>query len=142
MALVADSFHMLSDVMSLIVAFLAVRMSRRKSTKNTFGWARAEILGAFFNAVFLLALCFSIFLEAIERIIHIANPMNGNKSHLKIEDPLLVLIVGCVGLGVNLIGLLLFHRKFLTVVFAPPPLLYTHTWTPVFLVELFCSVLS
>ncbi|XP_055327351.1 uncharacterized protein LOC129580717 [Paramacrobiotus metropolitanus] len=100
MALIADSFHMLSDVMALLVAFLSVRISKRKSSKNTFGWARAEVLGALVNSVFLLALCFSIFVEAIERF----------HMEVKIEDPKLVLIVGCLGLAVNLIGLLLFHQ--------------------------------
>jgi zinc transporter 1 len=35
------------------------------------GYARAEILAAFGNAIFLLALCFSIFLEAIQRFIDV-----------------------------------------------------------------------
>ena len=101
MALVADSFHMLSDVMALLVAFLSVRISKRTSTQNTFGWARAEVLGALVNSVFLIALCFSIFVEAIQRF-------HENEG---ISDPKLVLIVGCIGLAVNLVGLLLFHRK-------------------------------
>lgn len=36
-------------------------------TKYSYGWHRAEILAALINGVFLLALCFSIFMEAIER---------------------------------------------------------------------------
>lgn len=100
MALVADSFHMLSDVMALLVAFLSVRISKRTSTQNTFGWARAEVLGALVNSVFLIALCFSIFVEAIQRF-------HENEG---ISDPKLVLIVGCIGLAVNLVGLLLFHQ--------------------------------
>lgn len=35
------------------------------------GYARAEILAAFGNAIFLLALCFSIFLEAVQRFIDV-----------------------------------------------------------------------
>lgn len=42
-------------------------MSPKKWSKNTFGWARAEVLGALVNAVFLVALCFSITVEAIKR---------------------------------------------------------------------------
>lgn len=101
MALVADSFHMLSDVLALLVAFLSVRISKRTSSKNTFGWARAEVLGALVNSVFLMALCFSIFVEAIDRF----------HEPTTVDDPKLVLIVGCVGLAVNLFGLLIFHRK-------------------------------
>lgn len=42
-------------------------MSPKKWSKNTFGWARAEVLGALVNAVFLVALCFSITVEACKR---------------------------------------------------------------------------
>ena len=45
MALVADSFHMLSDIAALIIAFISVRMSPKSWDKNTYGWARAEVLG-------------------------------------------------------------------------------------------------
>lgn len=40
------------------------------SSKYSYGWQRAEILGALINGVFLLALCFSIFMEAIERFVN------------------------------------------------------------------------
>ncbi len=36
--------------------------------RNTFGWARAEVLGALVNAVFLIALCFTILVEALVRM--------------------------------------------------------------------------
>ncbi|XP_059484209.1 proton-coupled zinc antiporter SLC30A1 [Neocloeon triangulifer] len=100
MALVADSFHMLSDVAALVIAFLSVKMSPKKWSKNTFGWARAEVLGALVNAVFLVALCFSITVEACKRFI----------ESEEIHDPHLILIVGIIGLVVNVIGLFLFHE--------------------------------
>lgn len=55
LTLVADSFHMLSDAISLIVALVAVKMSKRTATDpfrpwpskepyfNTFGWVRFEV---------------------------------------------------------------------------------------------------
>lgn len=102
MALVADSFHMLSDIMSLIIGFFALRYSKRsqRTERNTFGWQRAEVLGALVNAVFLIALCFSILVESLKRIV----------EPEEINNPTLVLIVGTVGLLVNVIGLILFHR--------------------------------
>ncbi|KAK5643063.1 hypothetical protein RI129_006908 [Pyrocoelia pectoralis] len=100
MSLVADSFHMLSDVAALIVAFLSVKMSPKKWSKNTFGWARAEVLGALVNAVFLVALCFSITVEACKRFIETT----------EIHDPQLLLTVGVIGLIVNVIGLFLFQE--------------------------------
>ncbi|CAH0721505.1 unnamed protein product, partial [Brenthis ino] len=100
MALVADSFHMLSDVAALIIAFLSVKMSPKKWSKNTFGWARAEVLGALVNAVFLVALCFSITVEAVQRFIQIET----------IHKPELLVAVGTLGLILNIVGLFLFHE--------------------------------
>jgi len=71
LALVADAWHMLSDVLSLGVGFAAVRLAARQvgpASGMTFGWARAEIVGALVNGVFLLALCLTIAIDAMERI--------------------------------------------------------------------------
>lgn len=100
MALVADSFHMLSDVISLVIAFLSIKMSPKKWSKNTFGWARAEVLGALVNAVFLVALCFSILVESLKRFY---------KPEV-IDEPELILYVGIAGLLVNMVGLCLFRE--------------------------------
>lgn len=100
MALVADSFHMLSDIAALVIAFISVRMAPKSWSKNTFGWARAEVLGALVNAVFLVALCFSITVESLKRFYE-PEP---------IHDPKLILWVGTMGLVVNLVGLCLFHE--------------------------------
>ena len=69
MALVADSFHMLSDVVALVIALVSIRISPKEWSKNTFGWARAEVVGALINSVFLLALCFSISVESVQRFL-------------------------------------------------------------------------
>jgi len=98
MALVADSFHMLSDVIALVIAYVSITMSPKEWSKNTFGWARAEVVGALVNSVFLVALCFSITVESIKRFL----------DPEEIKDPKLILIVGGVGLGINLVGMLLF----------------------------------
>lgn len=102
LALVADSFHMLNDIFSLIVAWWAVKIakSRGVDSKYTYGWQRAEILGALINGVFLVALCMSIFLEAIQRFV---NPP-------VISNPKLILGVGCAGLVSNIVGMALFHE--------------------------------
>lgn len=101
LSMLSDSFHMLSDVIALIVALVAVRFAEKthSTNKNTFGWIRAEVMGALVNAVFLTALCFTIVLEAIERF---------TEPH-EIESPEVVAGVGAAGLLVNLLGLCLFH---------------------------------
>ncbi|XP_042630227.1 zinc transporter 1 [Cyprinus carpio] len=101
LAMLSDSFHMLSDVIALIVALIAVSFAEtaRATSKNTYGWIRAEVMGALVNAVFLTALCFTIVLEAVERY---------TLPH-EIENPRVVIWVGVAGLLVNVLGLFLFH---------------------------------
>lgn len=74
-------------------------MSQKKWSRNTYGWARAEVLGALVNAVFLTALCFSIFVESIQRLF----------KHEELENPVLLLGVGVGGLLMNLVGLCIFR---------------------------------
>ncbi|XP_075060315.1 proton-coupled zinc antiporter SLC30A1 [Mixophyes fleayi] len=101
LAMLSDSFHMLSDVIALVVGLIAVRFAQktRSTDKNTFGWIRAGVMGALVNAIFLTALCFTIVLEAIERF---TEPQ-------AIEQPLVVIGVGAGGLLINLIGLCMFR---------------------------------
>ncbi|KAI5951490.1 ZRC1 [Candida jiufengensis] len=102
LALIADSFHMLNDIISLIIALWAVKVKNLKPAdgKYTYGWQRAEILGALINAVFLIALCFTIIMDAIQRFF----------SPTEITNPKLILVVGIAGLISNGIGLVLFHE--------------------------------
>ncbi|CCE78486.1 Piso0_001109 [Millerozyma farinosa CBS 7064] len=102
LALVADSFHMLNDIISLVIALWAVRYKNTKPADRyyTYGWQRAEILGALINAVFLIALCFTIVIDAIQRFF----------EPQEISQPKLVLVVGIAGLFSNGIGMVLFHE--------------------------------
>ncbi|EAW14260.1 cation diffusion facilitator family transporter [Aspergillus clavatus NRRL 1] len=101
LALVADSFHMLNDVISLLVGLWAVKVANQETESKmyTYGWQRAETLGALVNGVFLVALCLSIFLEAIQRLV----------EPQEVKNPKFVCIVGCLGLLSNILGLVLFH---------------------------------
>lgn len=87
-----------------------------KPLELTFAYKRAETVGAFFNASFLLALALSIVLQSIERFIDLP----------EIEEPKLVVIVGAVGLGLNTLCILLVHGE-------PAPLDFakdrTRRWT-------------
>ncbi|KAH6722280.1 zinc transporter 1 [Leptodontidium sp. MPI-SDFR-AT-0119] len=102
LALVADAFHYMNDLVGFIVALIAVRISMKEKTPKglSFGWQRAQLLGAFFNGVFLLALGVSIFLQSIERFVSLE----------RVENPLLVLIMGCVGLTLNIISAIFLHE--------------------------------
>ncbi|KAF7591610.1 hypothetical protein BBP40_001310 [Aspergillus hancockii] len=102
LALVADAFHYLNDLVGFIVALIALKISQRsKHPKElSFGWQRAQLLGAFFNGVFLLSLGVSVFLQSVDRFVSVE----------KLENPKLVLIIGCVGLGLNLLSGLFLHE--------------------------------
>lgn len=99
LALIADSFHMLSDAFALVIGLISVRLAKKDASNQfTFGWVRAEVVGALINGVFLLAVCFSIAMESIERFVETE----------KIEKPELLFGVGLGGLFINLIGMCLF----------------------------------
>jgi len=99
LALLSDAFHMISDLISLIVGFVAVGLAARPSSQTkTYGWKRAEVIGGLVNGIFLLSVVFFILLQSIERFIE--PPV--------IKEPVTLVIVGCLGLVVNLVGLALF----------------------------------
>ena len=100
LALQSDAFHMLSDEASLVIGLVAVNLATRPpSDTMSFGWARTEVIGALCNATFLLAICLTLFCDAIERFF----------SPQTIEEPILFIVVGAVGLLTNLIGMFIFH---------------------------------
>ncbi|MCS7000867.1 MAG: cation diffusion facilitator family transporter [Bacteroidota bacterium] len=70
LALLSDSAHMLIDVSSLAIAYISLRVARRRTEHNkfTFGWRRIEILAALANGLALLGICLLLAIEAIERL--------------------------------------------------------------------------
>ncbi|XP_065673664.1 uncharacterized protein LOC100205633 isoform X3 [Hydra vulgaris] len=107
MALVADSFHMITDFAALIIGFIALRIANKENNNDfrfsefTFGWVRVEVLGGMINTVFLLALCFSIFITSLKRFVQPED----------VTNPKPVLAVGIVSLVVNFVGLFLFETS-------------------------------
>lgn len=104
-ALKADAFHVLSDMIATVITIYTIVMATKPITSHaTYGWVRSEIIGGFANSVFLLALAFNILIEAIDKIINI------NDIKETLEDGIdEVLIVGSVGLGVNLLVMIIVH---------------------------------
>ena len=71
MALLSDAAHNFSDVLSLIVSFVAKKLSGRERTlKQTYGYKRAGIFAAFINAATLLIIATILVWEAVYRLIH------------------------------------------------------------------------
>lgn len=68
LALLSDALHNFSDVLSLVVSYVANRLSKKKASfQKTFGYKRAEILAAFINAATLIIVAILLIIEAVER---------------------------------------------------------------------------
>ncbi|MGT2481627.1 cation diffusion facilitator family transporter [Methylobacterium oryzae CBMB20] len=90
-ALLADAGHNLSDVLGLVVAWVATVLARRAPTSRyTYGMKGSSILASLFNAVFLLVAVGAIGWEAIQRIGEPA-PVAGKT----------VMVVAAIGILVN-----------------------------------------
>ncbi|SFZ90189.1 cobalt-zinc-cadmium efflux system protein [Flaviramulus basaltis] len=68
LALLSDALHNFSDVISLVVSYVANKLSKKEaSIHRTFGYKRAEILAAFINASTLIIVAVLLIIEAIKR---------------------------------------------------------------------------
>jgi zinc transporter 1 len=104
-----DAFHMLSDLIAVIISLTSYKLTfRDKSQIYTYGWLRSEIIGGLINSVFLLATCLFLTIDSINKIIDLFNNTGLNPNLENNID--LVLIVGSIGLAINIIGLFLFHN--------------------------------
>ncbi|HET9730979.1 MAG TPA: cation diffusion facilitator family transporter [Acidimicrobiia bacterium] len=92
LALLADATHMVSDVAALAMAYAALVLAQRPpTTRHTYGLARTEVLVAQANGVLLIAGAVAVVIESVRRL--------GSPHHV---DAAGVLVVGVLGLGVNL----------------------------------------
>lgn len=68
LSLLSDALHNFSDVLSLLVSYIANAISKKKaSVTKTFGYKRAEIVAAFINAATLIVVAIFLIVEAVER---------------------------------------------------------------------------
>ncbi|MHB1146005.1 MAG: cation diffusion facilitator family transporter [Lutibacter sp.] len=69
LALISDAVHNFSDVVSLIISYGANLLTHRKkqTLEYTFGYKRAEMIAAFFNAASLIVIGIFLGIEAIKR---------------------------------------------------------------------------
>lgn len=69
LALLADASHNLSDVASLIISLIGMRLAQKAATLTyTYGYKKASILASLINAILLLVVVIGIFKEAVERL--------------------------------------------------------------------------
>src|SRR5438445_5662341 len=98
LGLLADSGHLLGDVLGLAMAVAAIRFARRPATADkTYGFYRAEILAALVNSIALLGVAAWILYAAWQRLSEPSVPV----------DALPMLVVAFGGLVVTLVGVAL-----------------------------------
>jgi cobalt-zinc-cadmium efflux system protein len=101
LALLSDALHNFSDVISLIISFVANRYATKAaSEEKTFGYKRAEIIAAFINAASLIILASFLIYESILRFIT-PEPIQADW----------VIALATLGIVVNGLSVLLLHSS-------------------------------
>jgi cobalt-zinc-cadmium efflux system protein len=100
MALVADAGHNLSDVLALVLAWVASIAARRApSGRYTYGYKNATILAALGNALLLAFAIGAILFETVQRMMTPQEPQG-----------LVMAIVAGIGIAINALTAMLFLR--------------------------------
>ncbi len=101
-SLITDAVHNLQDVISLIIAFIAIIYMKKKPTEYmTFGYLRSEVLAGFINSAILIGAIILIIFSSIERLLY---PQE--------VESVYVIIVGAIAFFINAFSayLLGFHH--------------------------------
>jgi cobalt-zinc-cadmium efflux system protein len=89
LALLADAGHMLSDLLGLVIALIALGIAARPaSDRQTFGYQRAEVFGALINGLVLTGVAIFVAIQGVSRLL-------GADAHV---DGVPMLFVGSAGL--------------------------------------------
>eukprot|EP00357_Protocruzia_adherens_P011665 CAMPEP_0115010870 /NCGR_PEP_ID=MMETSP0216-20121206/23606_1 /TAXON_ID=223996 /ORGANISM="Protocruzia adherens, Strain Boccale" /LENGTH=465 /DNA_ID=CAMNT_0002379233 /DNA_START=55 /DNA_END=1452 /DNA_ORIENTATION=- len=71
LAIMTDAAHLMSDLSGFLLSIFAIKLSTRPASKKmSFGYHRAEVLGALFSVLFIWVLTLILVYEAIMRVIH------------------------------------------------------------------------
>ncbi len=96
LTLLADAGHMASDVIGLGIALVATGVAARPaSDRSTFGYRRAEVLGALLNGLLLAAIAITVAVQGVSRLVTGAHDVL----------PLPMLVVAVLGLLANVAAL-------------------------------------
>ncbi|CAH8561587.1 unnamed protein product [Schistosoma margrebowiei] len=101
LAIMTDAAHLLTDFASFLISLLALYLASRPSTKRmSFGWHRAEVVGALASVLLIWLVTGILVYLAVIRIIHNNYEINGK----------IMLITSATGVGVNIIMLFTLHN--------------------------------
>ncbi|MDX1585943.1 MAG: cation diffusion facilitator family transporter [Balneolaceae bacterium] len=101
LALLSDALHNLNDTTSLGISLFARKVSKKEANEEkTFGYKRAEIIGAFINLITLVIIAMFLIKEGVERFYN-PQPIDG----------LVMFVVAIIGLLGNVITAVLLYRS-------------------------------
>ena len=101
LSLLSDALHNLGDSSAIFIAFLAGKISQKTPDKHkTFGYKRAEILAALFNATVLITICLFLLYHAYQRFLH-PEPVKGQ----------MMFSVAIFGLLANFISVIILNKN-------------------------------
>ncbi|KAF1790611.1 Cation efflux protein transmembrane domain [Phytophthora cactorum] len=99
LAIMTDAAHLLSDVAGFCISLFAIWVSTMPASKRlSFGFQRAEVIGAVTSVLVIWVLTGVLVYAAVERFMECLEP--NPKEHVNGK---LMFIVACIGLVVNLI---------------------------------------
>ncbi|WP_338790806.1 cation diffusion facilitator family transporter [Bernardetia sp. MNP-M8] len=100
LALLSDATHNLSDVGSLILALVGMKLAKKTATLSyTYGFKKASLLASLINSVLLVAVAGGIIYEAIHRFTN-PSPLTGNT----------IIVVSAIGVVINTVSAFLFFK--------------------------------
>tara|TARA_B100000809_G_C15031922_1_gene492296 strand:- start:151 stop:1065 length:915 start_codon:yes stop_codon:yes gene_type:complete len=100
LALIADASHNLSDVASLIISVIGMRLAQKAATFSyTYGYKKASILASLINSILLIMIVIKIFIEGIERLC--SPPVVASN---------VIIITALIGVIINVISAFLFYK--------------------------------
>jgi len=101
LAIMTDAAHLLTDFASFMISLFSLFVAARPATRRmSFGWHRAEVLGALVSVLMIWVITGILVYIAIQRIVSKNYEVDGE----------IMLITASVGVGVNLIMGFILHR--------------------------------
>lgn len=101
-AIMTDAGHLLSDLAGFIISVIALNYSKQAPNKHfSYGYYRAEIVGAVASVFIIWILTFSLLIESVSRIFDIHHKVDGG----------IMLITSTIGLVFNLIMVWILHSS-------------------------------
>jgi zinc transporter 2 len=98
-AIISDAAHMLSDLLGFIISIVSIKISQKKPSKAyTFGYNRAEVLGALLSIALIWIMTGFLLKEAFNRIVSV-----------NVIDSRIMLFTAIFGLFCNIIMIKILH---------------------------------